>query len=65
VQPVTLHQDGAVRVHIADSPEDTQEVETDDSTAVAKPIDNTFKELRFGDANGDWSGDTTDFEERV
>jgi hypothetical protein len=52
-------------VHIADSPEDTQEVETDDSTAVAKPIDNTFKELRFGDANGDWSGDTTDFEERV
>jgi len=64
VQPVTLHQDGAIRVHIAHSPEDTQEVETNDGTAVAKPINDTLEELRFGKANGDWGGDTTDFEQR-
>jgi hypothetical protein len=52
-------------VHVAHSSEDTQEVQTDHGTAVAKPIDDTLKELRLGEANGDWGGDTTDFEERV
>lgn len=65
MQPVTLHQDRTVRVHVAHSSEDTQEVQTNHGTAVAKPIDDTLKELRLGEANGDWGGDTTDFEERV
>ena len=65
MQSIALHQDGAVRVHVANSAKDTQEVETNHCAAVTKPIDDTLEELRFGEADGNWGGDTTNFEEWV
>jgi hypothetical protein len=65
VQSIALHQHRAVRVHVANGPKDTQEVETNDRATVIEPVNDTLEELRFGKANDDRGGDTADFEKGV
>lgn len=52
-------------MHVANSPKNTQEVETNDRATVIEPVNDTLEELRFGKADDDWDGDTTDFEKGI
>lgn len=52
-------------MYVADGPQDTQQVESDDSTTVRQSIDDAFEKGRFGKANGEWVGDAADLEKRV
>lgn len=65
MQSVALHQHCTVWVHVANGPEDTQEVETNDRTAVVEPVNDALEELRFGKADGERGGDATYFEKGV
>lgn len=65
MQSVALHQNRTIGVHVANSPKDTQEVETNDCAAVIEPVNNTLEELGFGKADGERSRDTTDFEKGI
>ena len=52
-------------MHVADGPQDTQQVQSDDSATVRQSVNDAFEKGRFGEPNGEWVGDTADLEKRI
>ena len=50
---------------IADGPQDTQQVESDNSTTVRQSVDDTFEKGRLGQPDREWVGDAANLEKRV